>query len=718
MAKSCILFLFVPACCALGSTVAIGDELSDLDPSQVEFFESKIRPVLISKCYECHSAGTKAEGGLMVDSRQALAGGGDLGNAVVPGDVESSLILSALRYEDLEMPPDSKLPDHVIQDFEKWIDMGAPDPREQAIQSAPPSTIDIAGSKSFWAFQPPRRHTHPQVSDPQWISNAIDPFVLNRLDEQGLNPNPPADRSTLIRRLSFDLIGLPPTPSEVSAFIDDPRPDATTQLIMRLIQSPQFGERWARMWLDIARYAEDQAHIVGNDQSLFYPNAFRYRDWVIQAFNTDLPYDRFVRLQLAADIVAPDHRNDLAALGFIGLGPKYYRRSSPEVMADEWEDRVDVVGRGLLGLTVACARCHDHKYDPIPSEDYYALAGVFASSEMFNYPMTEDCELNKKGEAKDPGDSFHILRESTPVELNLLIRGDINARGPVVSRHFLQILSEAEPTAFDQGSGRRQLAEAIVDRRNPLTARVFVNRVWNQLFGKGLVATPSNLGALGSPPTHPQLLDDLASRFMDEGWSIKWLVREIVSSSTYQQSSSIQAQASAVDPTNQLYWRMDRRRLSAEAWRDAVLAASGSLDSRVGGESIDIQSTDETRRTLYTQVSRLKLDSFLAAFDFPDPNVHSARRVETTTPLQKLFVMNSSLVMHHARRLAEKIKDESESETVRIAYAYRLLFGRSPSPSELELGREFVDSTESDPDDGWTQYAQVLLASNEFLMLD
>ncbi len=382
----------------------------------------------------------------------------------------------------------------------------------------------------------------------------------------------------LARRLAFDLTGLPPTLAQLNAWQTEPKALSTQAAIDELLSSPAFGEHWARLWLDIMRFAEDQAHIVGNDKSLFFPNSFLYRDWVIEALNVDMPYDQFIKLQLAADLLTPEDPQDDVALGFIGLGPKYYRRSSPEVQAEEWEDRVDVLTRGLLGLTVACARCHDHKYDPIGTEDYYALAGVFASTEMYNRPLKEDAKLNKKGQVEDPSEALHIVRDVEPRDLAVMIRGDVNRSGPEVARGFLTVLGPQQRQRFQLGSGRLELADAIASRQNPLTARVLVNRVWARLIGRPLVATPSNFGSLGDPPSHPELLDDLAVGLMENHWSLKWLCREIVSSATYQQTS--QGQAHDLDPQNRWLSRMHRKRLSIEQWRDAALQAAGRLDSQ------------------------------------------------------------------------------------------------------------------------------------------
>ncbi|MEW4530247.1 PSD1 and planctomycete cytochrome C domain-containing protein [Maioricimonas sp. JC845] len=695
-------------------------------PLDTDWFETHIRPVLVKHCYECHSteSGTP-KGGLLLDTRNAMREGGDSGPAVVPGDVDASLLLEALRYESYEMPPSGKLPDEVIAKFEQWIARGAVDPRDTppaAATSTKPAAIDWDAAAQFWAFQPPQRHDPPTTGTP--TANRIDAFVQARLADAGLAPNSTADRHVLIRRLTYDLTGLPPTPEEVDAFVHDESPQAYEQLVDRLLASPHFGERWAALWLDVARYAEDQAHIVGNNKSLFYPNAWMYRDWLIQAFNDDIPYDEFVRLQLAADLIHPDDQSSHVALGFIGLGPKYYRRGAPEVMADEWEDRVDVVGRGLLGLTVACARCHDHKYDPIPTSDYYALAGIFASTRMFNRPLTDEAEKNKDGQAKDPEQSIHVVREGTPKDIAVMIRGDVNRRGDVVPRHFLSVLEHGSPKPFTEGSGRQQLAEAIASPDNPLTARVIVNRIWHQYFGRGLVGTPSNFGTLGEAPTHPQLLDDLAARFVEQGWSLKWLHHEIVTSETYRQASSLRVDCMEVDPDNRLLWRMPRRRMSVEQWRDGILAATGRLSLSVGGPSITPSEPDEQRRTVYSERSRFQLNPMLAMFDFPDPNAHSGRRVETTTPLQKLFVINSPFMVQQATWLVERAaSDAGDDPAARIDHMYRLLYGRAPTEDERTLAVAFTaqDAAEEESTDGpdrWQQLAQVLLASNELLFLD
>ena len=697
---------------------------SEFSVDAVEFFEARIRPVLVKHCYQCHAADSETvQGGLRLDTAHAIRMGGDSGSAIDIESPQESLLLSALRYEGLEMPPAGRLPDHVVKDFEVWIAAGAADPRltDPPTEGESSPQFDIDEGRKFWAFQLPHVVEDLQLENASAVdSDRIDALIQRRLKDNNLNPNSEADRRSLIRRMTFDLTGLPPLPEDVAAFEADISASAIESLADRLLHSSAYGERWARMWLDVARYAEDQAHIVGNNKELFYPNAWRYREWVINAMNADMPYDRFVTLQLAADIVEPDDQNAHTALGFIGLGPKYYRRNDPEVMAEEWEDRVDVVARGLQGLTVVCARCHDHKYDPIPTEDYYALAGVFASTEMFNKPM-EGRETGRNGHAKNPDESLHIIRDSQPRDLNVMIRGNVKNSGNLVPRGFLQVVFNGPRRTFHNGSGRAELAAAIVDSNNPLTARVIVNRIWQQYFSKGIVATPSNFGQLGDRPTHPELLDDLAARFMQYGWSLKWLHRQIVLSKTYQQSSALSGRGTDVDPENKLLWRMPRRRLSVEAWRDAVLAVSGRLDQSIGGPSIVADDPEQTRRTIYAEVSRFELNPLLARFDFPDPNGHSERRVETNTPLQKLFLLNNPFMMKQATSVAERIQQiASPSETsdnvqLLINTAFQLTLQRYPDLEELAVSMTFL---KSNPETGLQQLAQSLLASNEFWWVD
>ncbi len=705
----------------------------------IEFFEKHIRPVLVANCYECHSTEADAsEGGLLLDSREAIRRGGESGPAVTPGNTGKSLLLSALRYDGLEMPPDNKLPADVVARFEAWIKMGAPDPREPAsgepVKQPAAEGIDFAAGKKFWSFQRPQLQPLPAVKQRDWPVNRIDYFTLARMEQHKLQPASAAQPQRLVRRMYYDVTGLPPAPAEISkwtAAIEQAATPAEKKQVLssladELVSSPHYGERWARLWLDVARYAEDQAHIVGNNKSLFYPNAHLYRDWVINAFNNDLPYTTFIQQQLAADLVDKPSEDDksgnenLVALGFIGLGPKYYRRNSPEVMADEWEDRVDTVTRGLLGLTVACARCHDHKFDPVETEDYYALAGVFASTRMVNFPLPGKKADGKNGETKSPGNAMHIVTDHKPHDIKVHIRGNVKTQGDTVPRRFLKVLCEDEPQHFQQGSGRAELAAAITSRNNPLAARVYVNRIWGQLMGSYLVPTPSNYGLMGQQPTHPQLLDDLAVRFMDNGWSTKWLVREIIGSQTYQQSALGDAKSMQADPSNTWLARMNRKRLSVESYRDGVLAVSGQLQPEVGGPSIDVASPDVQRRSIYGSVSRFQLNPMLAMFDFPDPNTHSAVRTETTTALQKLFALNSPFMVKHATHLATRLEKAHPGDlAAQVNLASLLAFGRAAEAPEVEWAVQFVDAAgQKQRDQRRIQFAQIMLISNEMMYVD
>jgi hypothetical protein len=572
----------------------------------------------------------------------------------------------------------------------------------------------------------------PRVSNPRWPQRRIDHFILAQLDTHGLAPAFEAGRRTLIRRVFFDLSGLPPTPSEVDRFLGDARPDAFARLVERLLDSPQFGEHLASLWLPLARYAEDQAHQVGDDTKYFYPNAWQYRAWVIGAFNRDLPYDQFLALQLAADRLEGIRSPNLAALGLLGLGPKYYNRDRLDVQADEWEDRVDTVSRAMLGLTVACARCHDHKFDPITMEDYYALAGVFASTRMVNRRPDGGSEKNEAQSTNMSPATLHVVEDSsTAQDLAIFLRGNVERKGPVVPRRFLSVLSPEEPHAFHEGSGREELARAIADPANPLTSRVMVNRVWGHFFGKPLVPTPSNFGHSGQPPTHPALLDDLAHRFVEHGWSIKWLVRELVLSATYRQESrarapegthpaaSAAALAEDADPANEWLGRMNRRRLSVEQWRDTLLFLSGELDPQVTGPSLELDEPRNLRRTVYARISRLKLNDLLMQFDYPDANVHAEKRNTTTTAMQKLFALNSPFMLQRAKALAARLThDDTLTDALRIQRAYQHLFAREPSREETQLALDFLRKPARGELSRWQQYAQLLLTSNELLYVD
>ncbi|MFT7642309.1 MAG: hypothetical protein ACI9G1_004066 [Pirellulaceae bacterium] len=1051
--------LLIPAVTANAEDDNEPPNKTQLDKTQLEFFESKIRPVLVSKCYSCHSekaqADNKLKGGLLLDTRASMHSGGETGPAVVPGNAKESLIISALKHEDFEMPPQGKLPDAVVADFVKWVEAGAIDPRE-GDPAIVREEIDFDAAAKFWSFQTPQLSPLPNVKNGNWPKTDIDRYVLSVMEANELSPTAAAHKRVLIRRATFDLTGLPPTPEEVSAFLADDSTQAFENLIDRLLESPRYGERWGRHWLDVARYAEDQAHTFGVSKRV---HAYQYRDWVIQAFNKDMPYDRFVKLQIAGDLLldeSADQFERIAGLGFSGLGAIYYKNSDKaKAIADELDDRIDTLTRGFLGLTVSCARCHDHKFDPIPTEDYYSLAGIFASTQMADRPLaaqellqvynaaqakirehdgllkkfriaekeriaeshrndvkkymvaswmyrnrkkadnkhsttihatesqlekswldrwdkyldpknkalekvvaldawrklpvpdgknhTEappaevlaaaeqfqqhlndvlderdgknrpqpqsakytspilkgknrvvDIDVDIKGAKElflvvsDTGDDInndwaswlnpvisgpagekklnelkwrsgttgwqsiqidknadgqplkigetkyvgigthatsiicfdlpgeydrfrakgyldgsgtgsiqfrvylaepkdivvgtsaklvkekleviktvfshsglfslgdgdlakhlvkpkqdelaslekelqsakgasppapamaHAIRDSGSKDLKVYLRGNPAKQGDVAPRRFLRILAGGERATYTDGSGRLQLAEEIASAENPLTARVIVNRVWQHHFGNGIVATSSNFGVLGEPPTHPELLDWLTVNFVKSGWSLKWLHKEVMRSAVYQLSSDHNSQNYQRDPENRYLWKMTRRRLDVESWRDALLSVSGNLDLKIGGPTMSLSDNNNNRRTVYASISRHELDGLLRLFDFPDANVTSAARSETTIPQQQLFVLNSEFFIRQAKSLAARLQKVSDDDSERIKHGYALLFGREPDAAELSLGVSFV-SSEKPKDDKlsmWEQYTQALLGANEFMYID
>ena len=765
--------------------------------AETDFFESRIRPLFEKHCAECHSGKSKTlQGGLRLDHAEGVTAGGDAGAILVPGKPDESPLIEAVRYEDasLQMPPAGKLADKDINDLVKWVSRGAYFPKTVASTTGGKRVIDLAEGRKFWAFQPLKRTEPAAIAPVEGVSvNRVDAFLREAMAKQGLAPSQRADRRTLIRRAHFDLTGLPPTPEEIEAFVADADPEAYPKLVERLLQSPHYGERWARYWLDLARYCD-----VPESWAVTPAKASLYRDWVVTALNQDLPYDQFVVRQLAADQLPEFEPRDIAALGFLGLSPNQWKelKLAPDVIksvvAEEWEERINTVSSAILGLTVACARCHDHKFDPILQQDYYGLAGVFASIRQVPLPMLPRDEARVVGDAHvqvkaleedvqrfktqanrvpDKAAEFTKMAEEAQAKIDLLkktpnydaplvyavedaaltvspdgenrtkldyalgagqdvalqVRGNPSKPGVVVPRHFLSVMSSAEPVKFTTGSGRLEFAQSLFREGAPLSARVMVNRVWKHHFGAGLVDTPSNFGIQGSRPTHPELLDDLAARFIDSGWSLKWLHRELMLSATYQQQFTPTAEQQRLDAANLYLSHMNRRRLEVEPWRDAMLAATGQLDLTVGGASQELGDANNVRRTLYGMVKRSDLDNLLRLYDFPDPTSHSPSRIDTTTPLQQLFVLNSDFLSRQGQALAARVRHDRPAEAgqdpalalrAQIQRAYTLLYGRLPTAREVELGVAFLTVDANAVEQLWQQYAEVLLASNELMFVE
>jgi len=802
-----------------------------LDPAGLEFFEKKIRPVLISKCYDCHSeedGSTKGE--LALDTRESSREGGSRGPAVVPGNPEESLLIRAIRYSNAQfaMPPKKlggKLPPEVIADFEEWIRIGAPDPRRKAVKVAvstePAKKLDVDKAREFWAFQVPKAVPPPRVKNRDWPRTEIDRFVLAGIEAKGLQPVEDADRTVLLRRLSYDLTGLPPSAELVAAFAQDHSPRALETVVDRLLESPRFGERWGRFWLDAARFGESS----GKDRNITYPYAWRYRDYVISAFNADKPYDEFIREQIAGDLLpardSAARDEHLVATGFLAVGPKGHNETRPKNFKwDIVDDQIDVTSRAVLGVTASCARCHDHKFDPIPTRDYHALAGIFASTETrygtiggggnrrpgllvalsgapelplqfinrraadvagqaagnaapapsassaepaasAEKPGAENAAPAKPAEAGAPpaptmngnaalrvpahGAYAMGVRDAEAIEDSpVYARGDLGSPGEVVPRGFIQVLTYGEaPRIAANESGRLQLAEWLTEPRNPLTARVFVNRVWQHLFGEGIVRTADNFGKTGALPTNQELLDYLAVRFVSEGWSVKRLIRSLVLSRVYQLSSRIEENNYAVDPDNITLWRSSPRRLDAEAIRDSILTASGHLDlepphgslvAELGdgyiGRSIkDYEfNVESVKRSIYLPIVRDVVPEALSVFDFAEPNLVTARRESTNVPAQALFLMNSPFVFKEAEATARRLLAAGGSEDDRIDQAFQSVLIRASTEADRTRVKEFLsrqtekltaenDAQRSPQEAAWTLFVQALFAGAEFRYL-
>jgi hypothetical protein len=740
-------------------------------PQALEFFESKVRPILADRCFRCHGP-EKQKAGLRLDSREGMLKGSESGPVIVPGQPEASLVIKAiLQQGDLKMPPDEKLPAEAIASISEWIKAGAPWPGNNI--AAGPA---VESWKTHWAFQPVTKLAPPAVQHAGRVHSPIDAFILAELEKHGLTLAAPADKRTLLRRATFDLIGLPPTPEEIEAFESDSTPDALARVIDRLLASPHYGERWGRHWLDVARYADTKGYVFEEERRYAY--AYTYRDYVIRAFNDDLPYDQFIAQQLAADQLDAEARavgedtdpKVLAAMGYLTLGRRFLNNQH-----DIIDDRIDVTTRGLLGLTVACARCHDHKFDPIPTKDYYSLYGVFSSSTepkelpllgeppdtpeyhafdkelkarqqaVADYQVKNKAELDannrkfkdalralekkvKALEASSPGapPRAMILQDlPKPREPRVFLRGNPGNAGPAVPRQFLGFLSGENRLPFKNGSGRLELAHAIAAPDNPLTARVLVNRLWLHHFGNGLVRTPSDFGLRSEPPSHPALLDYLASCFVEDGWSLKKLHKLIMLSSVYQQGSIPTGDTTKLDPENRLLSHMTRRRLDFEALRDSLLFVSGQLDTTMGGPAVEMfEAKPSKRRTVYGFIDRQNLPGMLRTFDFASPDASNPQRYETTVPQQALYLMNNNFVLDQARGLLKRPELAGVQDTeVRVRKLYRLLLGRAPTAAELALAERFLAAGEANGTASatltpWEQYVQVLLLSNEFAFVD
>ncbi len=989
-------------CCALGLVGGVAVRAAEikkrgeekLSVEALEFFEGKVRPLLVKYCHECHAHDArKIRGGLLLDSRDGWAKGGDSGPAVVPGSLEKSLLIEAVRYKnrDMQMPPKRKLDAAEVAVFEKWVKMGAPDPRKGKAGGPKKRVIDIEKGRKFWSFMPLRVEKIDRLKDEGWAWSEIDRYILARLEAKGLRPASDTDRRTLIRRLYFDLIGLPPTPSDIEAFVKDESKDAYAKVVDRLLGSKDYGERWGRHWLDVARFAESS----GGGRSLMFRNAWRYRDYVIDAYNKDKRFDDFIQEQIAGDLLeskTAEERNErMVATGYLALGPTNYEQQDKGLLRMEVVDeQIDTMGRTFLGMTLGCAKCHEHKFDPIPARDYYALAGIFRSTKVLTpgnvsgyvektlqvsgprkaaydqykaderalaglvnslkkeiarlskrkkaaivkgkrhprpLPVTglvgvvvdeskakrvgpwkhstyssnhigrgyiHDQKMNKGGSkvvftpalpregmyevriaynhgasraARVPVEIRHAggvkkifvnqqaappidglmtslgryefkvgmghgvsvsnkgtngfvivdavqflevkvklgvngvakgttkiqtatsdnalrkaqaadevrrllkldglkndlrkleaelkaMRRKAPTlgkamtvdespdagDWHIHIRGQIRVLGPKVKRGFLTVATPGAPKAgadatIGKGeSGRIQLAEWLVRRDHPLTSRVYVNRVWLHLLGKGIVPTPDNFGTMGRPPSHPKLLDYLATKFMDDGWSTKKLVRAIVMSRVYRLSTQAEESLKKGDPENDLFGRAERRRLEAEAIRDAILLISGKLDRKRGGLTIrkftqydNGYAFNTVRRSVYVPMFRNSLLELFDVFDVANPNLVVGKRVASTRPTQALYLMNSPFVMEQARAAAErllKLKDLADDE--RLDRLYEMAVGRKPMTKERELTLKYLAQERETGEGGsdtrilqaWANVCQSVFASLDFRYLN
>ncbi len=779
---------------------------------QLAFFEAKIRPVLIEHCYECHStAASELGGGLLLDSQRGIIKGGDSSPSVVPNDPEASLLMTAIKYSkaDLQMPPSGKLADHVIQDIMSWIEMGAPDPRTEDTVAAMKAkkSIDWDKARDFWSLRPVTKPAVPEVDSSGWAVTHIDRFILAGMKQNNLEPSTDANREVWIRRATYDLTGLPPTIEDIDTFVGDRDASAYAKVVDRLLASQEYGERWGRHWLDVVRYSDT----AGDNSDFPIPQMIKYRDWVIDAVRDDMPYDQFVREQLAGDLLPSKsleeaHRQCIAT-GYVAGARRFGSRVSDYPTHLTIEDTIDNVGRAFLATTINCARCHDHKFDPVATEDYYALYGIFNST-RYPWPGIEleqkqrdlvplvsadevvqanqlrgieqklldaqvkELEEKKKALGQDAKDedkksvdelikkarenaenfakqplpfeqAYAIVDAKTIANSPIHIKGDPNKVGEVAPRHFLTVLGGQKVPDNDSTSGRLQLADWITDRNNPLTARVMVNRIWLHHFGRGIVPTPNDFGRQGKSPSHPELLDWLAFRFMESGWSTKAMHREIMLSRVYRMNSIQSSIAHEADPANTWLSSFPRLRLDAESIRDTLLTLGGSLDP-IRGEAHPFppqskwkftqhnpfKAVYETNhRSVYLMTQRIQRHPFLAIFDGADPAVSTPMRSVSTTPLQALYFLNDPFVHKQAAGFAERVIAHSENRDDRLRYAYRMALGRFPTIFEIEFSKRLLDSigsalAESNSNQSevesqaWQSLLRSLFRLNEFVYLD
>lgn len=823
------------------------------------FFDSQVLPILQKRCFECHSHASKIKGGLALDSRAGWAEGGDSGPAIEPGKPDDSLLITAIRYADgdYEMPPKGKLPDAEIAVLEEWVRRGAADPRAGSA-TATKKGIDLEEGRKFWAYQPVRDPEIPAVRDTAWPLDPVDRFILAKQEEQGIGPGADADRYTWLRRVSLDLTGLPPAAQEIRDFVADESPEAHEKVVDRLLASKAFGERWARHWLDLTGYAD----MMGTSNDVCAEHAWRYRDYLIRAFNDDKPFDEFVREQIAGDLLpaaSPGEQADkIVATGFLMVGDvEIVNPDRAKLEADHIDSQVNKIGIAFMGQTLGCVRCHDHKFDPIGLEDYYGIAGMLKSSpstqkfprgvwSVLNVVVLpesaealaarqkleaeeaariqklkdekatlvaertaldakaadtpeDDDSADAEGEDADDRDAkqekavadaraarldeikarvkaidkqvkhaeyFRDKRPKAyamqdgpqPADMPVFIRGNAYAHGPVVPRGAIRVVSwEAFPSIPAGQSGRLQLAEWLADERHPLTARVAVNRIWQKLFGTGIVPSVDYFGTRGESPSHPELLDHLASRFMSGGWSQKALIRSLVLSRTYRLSADGgganpgQGRAVVADPENKLFWRMNRQRIDAEALRDSLLAVTGELKPGGEGPALVSENPDnfinvddgpnppgyrhnkgrpgqDLQRTVYLPVMRIKTldaDRVRTFFDFVNPAEITGQRNQTVVPTQSLYLLNNALIRRRAEVLAEQLLAGEGDDEARIAALWLRVLSRPVSSAERGEAASFLadmrrllpaEAGVKTPDHvAWTELCHGLLACNEFV---